>query len=463
MDVENQNSLPLARPAYRNRWRNLFSAKGLYESLQPLFLLLYWHGLMVYSIKANADGKKELRHSLWSHLNVFFHLTLYIVCYIMTLMNNFESVAGYFFQSKISRFGDFMQILSGFIGVTVIYITAIIPKHYVQNCLQFIQEIDQCLLRVGVRIMYSKILRYSCIFIVAMILIDILYTAASFQILKSANEEPSLYLHITFILQHTVVLTAIAMFSCFTKLIEARFTMLHKVLQNLYHQWETRNIKTLSRKQRSLQCFDSFSTQTIASKSPCEIVQESMEIHQLICEAASMANKYFTCQLLTIISTAFLIIVFDAYYVLETLLGKSRRESKFKTIEFVTFFSCQMILYVIAIISVVEGSNRTIKKSEKTGSIVHALLNRAKTLDVKEKLQQFSMQLMHLKINFTAGGLFNIDRSLYFTISGALTTYLTILLQFTANSPSGLSQDCVVKQPMTSLSLPPVLINSTSI
>lgn len=229
MDVENQNNLPLARPAYRNRWRSLFSAKGLYESLQPLFLLLYWHGLMVYSIKANADGKKELRHSLWSHLNVFFHLTLYIVCYIMTVMNNFESVAGYFFQSKISRFGDFMQILSGFIGVTVIYITAIIPKHYVQNCLQFIQEIDQCLLRVGVRIMYSKILRYSCIFIVAMILIDILYTAASFQILKSANEEPSLYLHITFILQHTVVLTAIAMFSCFTKLIEARFTMLHKV------------------------------------------------------------------------------------------------------------------------------------------------------------------------------------------------------------------------------------------
>uniref|UniRef100_A0A1A9X0R1 Gustatory receptor n=1 Tax=Glossina brevipalpis TaxID=37001 RepID=A0A1A9X0R1_9MUSC len=229
MDVENQNNLKLERPPIRNRWRRLLSAKGLYESLTPLFLLLYWHGLMVHSIKVNNDGIKELRYSLWSYLNVFFHLMIYIICYIMTVMNNCESVAGYFFQSQISRFGDFMQILSGFIGVTVIYLTAIIPKHYVQKCLQLIEQIDQYLLHVGVQIMYTKILRYSYVFMLTMIVIDSLYTTASFQILKSANEEPSLYLHITFILQHTVVLTAIAMFSCFAKLIQARFTMLHKV------------------------------------------------------------------------------------------------------------------------------------------------------------------------------------------------------------------------------------------
>ena len=56
-------------------------------------------------------------------------------------------------------------------------------------------------------------------------------------------------------------------------------------------------------------------------------------------------------------------------------------------------------------------------QSEKTGGIIHGLLNKAKNPDVKEKLQQFSMQLMHLKINFTAAGLFNIDRTLYFTVS----------------------------------------------
>ena len=55
-------------------------------------------------------------------------------------------------------------------------------------------------------------------------------------------------------------------------------------------------------------------------------------------------------------------------------------------------------------------------QSEKTGGIVHSLLNKAKNAELKEKLQQFSLQLLHLKIHFTAAGLFNIDRTLYFTV-----------------------------------------------
>lgn len=136
------------------------------------------------------------------------------------------------------------------------------------------------------------------------------------------------------------------------------------MLKNLLHQWEdkkTSKVNTITTKSRSFN-METFSMLTITSKSHSDIIQQCMEIHQLLCEAASIANKYFTYQLLTIISISFLIIVFDAYYVLETLLGKSKRENKFKTVEFVTFFSCQMFLYTIAIISIVEGSSRAINK-----------------------------------------------------------------------------------------------------
>uniref|UniRef100_A0A1I8QDA3 Gustatory receptor n=1 Tax=Stomoxys calcitrans TaxID=35570 RepID=A0A1I8QDA3_STOCA len=337
-----------------------------------------------------------------------------------------------------------MQIISGFLGVTVIYLSAIIPKQYVQHSLGIIQMMDEQLRELGIKILYTKVLRHNYCFLASMIVANVCYTIGSVFVLRTGDETPSAWLHITFVVQHTIVLYSTIIFSCFTKMLEMRFTMMQQVLKNLYHQWDTRTIKTITQKQRSLQCLDSFSMYTIVSKNPSEIIQESMEIHQLICEAASTANKYFTYQLLTIISIAFLIIVFDAYYVLETLLGKSKRESKFKTVEFVTFFSCQMILYLIAIISIVEGSNRVIKKSEKTGGIVHALLNRAKQPEVKEKLQQFSMQLLHLKISFTAAGLFNIDRTLYFTISGALTTYLIILLQFTSSSPPAVQTACSI-------------------
>ncbi|XP_061399297.1 putative gustatory receptor 28b [Musca vetustissima] len=437
MDVELKENTHLEHPVI-GRIRRFFSAKQLFECLQPLFFLLYCHGLVPFYIHSDSHGHKRMKQSAWGYVNVALHIVVYGACYTLTLLNDFETVAGYFFSSHISHFGDFMQILSGFLGVMVIYLTAIIPKYYVQRSMAAMQDMDYLLRDMGIKIMYSKILRFSYIYILTMVTANLTYTIGSFRLLKKINEAPSWSLHVTFILQHTVVLFAVSMFSCFTRMIEMRYNMMHQVLKNLSHQWDTRSIKAITQKQRSLQCLDSFSMYTIVSKNPSEIIQESMEIHQLICEAASTANKYFTYQLLTIISIAFLIIVFDAYYVLETLLGKSKRESKFKTVEFVTFFSCQMILYLIAIISIVEGSNRAIKKSEKTGGIVHALLNKAKTPEVKEKLQQFSMQLLHLKISFTAAGLFNIDRTLYFTISGALTTYLIILLQFTSSGPQSL-------------------------
>ncbi|XP_017479655.1 PREDICTED: putative gustatory receptor 28b [Rhagoletis zephyria] len=431
--IEAQDVCAVTRPQRVSGLRRFFQAHQLYESVQPIFAVTFWHGLTPFFIKSDGAGNKKLKESIFGYLNTLIHITVYVACYVLTLLNDFETVAGYFFHTGISRFGDTMQILSGLIGITVIFFTAILPKHRLQYSLSTMQDIDVLLRSVGVHIRYSKVLRYCYLSLLVVFIVDFAYSFGNFILLKSANLEPSTPLYIVFTLQHTVISIATAMFQGITKMVEMRLVMLNKVLKNLAHQWDNSVVKPIP-KQRSLQCLDSFSMYTVVTKDPCEIIQESMEIHQMICDAASTANKYFTYQLLTIISIAFLIIVFDAYYVMETLLGKSKRESKFKTVEFVTFFSCQMILYLIAIISIVEGSNRAIKKSEKTGGIVHSLLNKAKSADVKEKLQQFSLQLLHLKINFTAAGLFNIDRTLYFTISGALTTYLIILLQFTSSN-----------------------------
>ncbi|XP_017019619.1 putative gustatory receptor 28b isoform X1 [Drosophila kikkawai] len=421
----------------RRRFKKFVSAKQLYECLRPLFHVTYMHGLTSFYLSCDSKtGRRSIKRTVFGYLNGLMHIGLYTVCYSLTIYNNCESVASYFFRSRITYFGDMMQIVSGFIGVTVIYLTAIIPNHRLERCLQKFHTMDVQLQTMGIKIMYSKVLRFSYMILISMFLVHFMFTCGTFSVLYSSLVKPTMALHFTFLIQHTVIAISITVFTCFTYLVEMRLVMVNKVLKNLAHQWDSRSIKAVTQKQRSLQCLDSFSMYTIVTKDPAEIIQESMEIHHLICEAAATANKYFTYQLLTIISIAFLIIVFDAYYVLETLLGKSKRESKFKTVEFVTFFSCQMILYLIAIVSIVEGSNRAIKKSEKTGGIVHSLLNKTKSAEVKEKLQQFSMQLMHLKINFTAAGLFNIDRTLYFTISGALTTYLIILLQFTSNSPN---------------------------
>ncbi|XP_017112296.1 putative gustatory receptor 2a [Drosophila elegans] len=45
-------------------------------------------------------------------------------------------------------------------------------------------------------------------------------------------------------------------------------------------------------------------------------------------------------------------------------------------------------------------------------------------------ITQFSLQLLHQRLHFSAAGFFNVDCTLLYTIVGATTTYLIILIQF---------------------------------
>ncbi|KAJ9583546.1 hypothetical protein L9F63_022109, partial [Diploptera punctata] len=52
------------------------------------------------------------------------------------------------------------------------------------------------------------------------------------------------------------------------------------------------------------------------------------------------------------------------------------------------------------------------------------------------QLELFSLQLLHQKIQFTACGFFPLDFTLLYSIVGAVTTYLVILVQFQLNVSS---------------------------
>ncbi|XP_062142075.1 putative gustatory receptor 28b isoform X5 [Drosophila sulfurigaster albostrigata] len=414
-------------------WRQLFRPRDAYGAEQSLLLFTFLLGLTPFRLRGDT-GSRHFQLSRLGYLNALLQLSFFGYCFLTALIQQ-ESIVGYFFKSPISQVGDSLQKFIGLIGMFTLFLWSGLQVKLLIRLFDLIAHIDNQLLNLGVCFNYTRIMRLRHINLLLISGVQLSYLVSSIAMLIFNDVRPIYTATVAFYVPQIFLLSIVLLFGAILHRVQQHFESINRVLKNLAHQWDTRSLKAVQ-KQRSLQCLDSFSMYTIVTKDPAEIIQESMEIHHLICEAAATANKYFTYQLLTIISIAFLIIVFDAYYVLETLLGKSKRESKFKTVEFVTFFSCQMILYLIAIISIVEGSNRAIKKSEKTGGIVHSLLNKTKSVEVREKLQQFSMQLMHLKINFTAAGLFNIDRTLYFTISGALTTYLIILLQFTSNSPN---------------------------
>ncbi|PBC29229.1 Putative gustatory receptor [Apis cerana cerana] len=46
------------------------------------------------------------------------------------------------------------------------------------------------------------------------------------------------------------------------------------------------------------------------------------------------------------------------------------------------------------------------------------------------KLEQFSLQLLHQKVKFTANGYFTLDNTLFHSMINTVTTYMVILVQF---------------------------------
>jgi gustatory receptor len=70
--------------------------------------------------------------------------------------------------------------------------------------------------------------------------------------------------------------------------------------------------------------------------------------------------------------------------------------------------------------AIVYVSSAASKESEKTAICVHKLLNTTKDEALKIQLTQFSMQLLHRKVEFTACNLFTLDTSLIFTVSAAI-------------------------------------------
>ncbi|KYN09750.1 Putative gustatory receptor 28b [Trachymyrmex cornetzi] len=53
---------------------------------------------------------------------------------------------------------------------------------------------------------------------------------------------------------------------------------------------------------------------------------------------------------------------------------------------------------------------------EKTGSIVHNLLNRAIGQETRAELKKFSLQILHRKIQFTANGYFTLDNTFLYSV-----------------------------------------------
>lgn len=112
------------------------------------------------------------------------------------------------------------------------------------------------------------------------------------------------------------------------KFIEIEINQTKQQLKMLHDRRDSKlSVKSFSmnpfqNKIQKIEYFKNIENDKILSTISC-----AMKIHLNLCDLASVVNSYYQLQILIIILTAFIVIVFDCYYILELLYNAS--ESKY--------------------------------------------------------------------------------------------------------------------------------------
>jgi gustatory receptor len=170
--------------------------------------------------------------------------------------------------------------------------------------------------------------------------------------------------------------------------------------------------------------------------------EEMSRIHTLrqtytdLCDVTELINQIYGYDILFEVAYDFVSLVSYLYYVLDTLsnetnMGTRSQRGQDSRVPEVVSSLCWVSQNLVRALCITASCFATTEEAHRTRTVVQKLLLR-QTLDgsTSEELQLFSMQLLSSKVHFTAGGFFSVDLSLVYSMVGAATTYIIILLQF---------------------------------
>ncbi|XP_012535248.3 putative gustatory receptor 28b isoform X2 [Monomorium pharaonis] len=148
------------------------------------------------------------------------------------------------------------------------------------------------------------------------------------------------------------------------------------------------------------------------------------EQHLIISKTVKMLNVIFSLHLLLTITYTFITIIFGLHFHLlrwhDGLV--INKDGNFILFTYIVYQIIKMTLFVWICET---GKNQ----AQNIGTTIHDVLNNTKDEQIKDELQFFSLQILHLDNTFSAKG-FNVNAAFFAKMIGTITTYMFILLQF---------------------------------
>ncbi|XP_050492519.1 gustatory receptor for sugar taste 43a-like isoform X3 [Bombus huntii] len=159
------------------------------------------------------------------------------------------------------------------------------------------------------------------------------------------------------------------------------------------------------------------------SKTYVNSISELIMVHSLLCDTVSLINTAFGVVLLAVTISCLLHLIITPYFLI--VQANEKHEWIFLVVQ-----AGWCIIHISRMLIIVQPSYSTVAEGKRTATLVSQLLSCCFEADVRRELEIFSLQLLHRPLEFSACGLFSLDRNLITSIAGVITTYLVILVQY---------------------------------
>ncbi|KAK9308324.1 hypothetical protein QLX08_001750 [Tetragonisca angustula] len=162
------------------------------------------------------------------------------------------------------------------------------------------------------------------------------------------------------------------------------------------------------------------------SSSKIHLVVQIRDIHDQLYDISNEISRIYSLPILFALPFTFYVLLYNVYYLFEPITVQNVAANILILINSVLWIICTLYPLGLLTFKITKATNEI----QKTGNLVHTLLKYTIDRQIKEELEQFSLQLLHRKINFTANGYFTLDNMLFKSILSTVITYMVILLQF---------------------------------
>ncbi|XP_029178697.1 gustatory receptor for sugar taste 43a-like [Nylanderia fulva] len=184
-------------------------------------------------------------------------------------------------------------------------------------------------------------------------------------------------------------------------------------------------------------------------------ISRLLAVHSSLCDTISLINSAYGVVLLVITVTCLIHLIITPYFLIMEADG--RRDPLFLAVQ-----ALWCVFHIWRLLMIVQPTYATTMQGKKTAELISQLLPVSPDKEGTKQLEIFSLQLLHRPLEFTACGLFTLDRTLVTSIAGAVTTYLVILIQFQKEDDTKGSFDNILKNATQMLKNATTLHNITA-